>query len=174
MKPAPLQLDFIRPPRRPLWLGLLVLALALGAAAELGVRWQDARGELRQMQAANNLLNSDRPRAKAVPVERLDEHVKAAEVVVRNLTLPWASLIETLEGTTTPDVAVLQIQPDAQQGLLRINGEARNQGAMWQYVRDLSAAGSLEEVHLLNHQVQQEDPQKPLQFSLQAKIKAAL
>jgi hypothetical protein len=29
-------------------------------------------------------------------------------------------------------------------------------------------------VHLLNHQVQQEDPQKPLQFSLQAKIKGAL
>jgi hypothetical protein len=174
MKPSPLQLDFIQPPRRPVWLGLLLLAIALGVAAELVLRWQDTRGELRRIEAANNLLNGERPRAKPVPVERLDEHLKSAEAVVRNLTLPWASLIETLESTTTPDVAVLQIQPDAQQGLLRISGEARNQGAMWQYVRSLSAAQSLQEVHLLNHQVQQEDPQKPLQFSLQARIKGAL
>jgi Tfp pilus assembly protein PilN len=174
MKTAPLQLDFIRPPRRPLWLGLLLLAVALGFAAELALRWQTARSELSRVQAANNLINGDRPRAKPVPVERLDEHVKAAEAVVRNLTLPWASLIETLEGTSNPDVAVLQIQPDAQQGLLRISGEARNQSAMWLYVRNLSAARSLDEVHLLNHQVQQEDPQKPLQFSVQAKIKAAI
>lgn len=174
MKPAPLQLDFIQPPRRPLWLGLVLLALALGVAAELGMRWQETRAELRRMQAANNLINTDRPRAKPVPVDRLDEHLKAAQVVVRHLTLPWASLIETLEGTTNQDVAVLQIQPDAQQGQLRITGEARNQGAMWQYVHGLSGAKALEDVHLLNHQVQQEDPQKPLQFSVQARIRAAL
>lgn len=174
MKAAPLQLDFIRPPRRPLWLGMLLLALALGLAAELVLRWQATRGELNRIQAANNLINGDRPRPKPVPLERLDEHVKAAESVVRNLTLPWASLIETLEGSTNPDVAILQIQPDAQQGLLRITGEARHQVAMWDYLRNLAAAPSLAEVHLLNHQVQQEDPQKPLQFSVQAKIKAAL
>lgn len=173
MKPPPLQLDFIRPPRRPLWLGLLLLAVAVGIATQLAIRWQDTRAELRRAQAANNLLNGDRPRAKAPAIDRLEDHVKAAEAVVRNLTLPWASLIETLEGTSSQDVAVLQIQPDAQQGLLRIAGEARNQATLWQYVRGLAAAQNLEDVHLLNHQVQQEDPQKPLQFSVQAKIKAA-
>lgn len=174
MKPPPLQLDFVRPPRRPLWLGLLLLAVAAGIATQLTLRWQDTRTELRRAQAASNLLNGERPRGKAPSLERLDDHVKAAEAVVRNLTLPWASLIETLESTSSQDVAVLQVQPDAQQGLLRITAEARNQATLWQYVRALAAAQSLEEVHLLNHQVQQEDPQKPLQFSVQAKIKAAL
>jgi len=174
MKPVPLQLDFIRPPRRPLWPGLLVLAIALGIAAEMGLRWQNTRGELNRTQTARNLLNTERPLAKSVPVERLEEHVKAAEVVVRHLTLPWATLIETLEGAATKDVAILQVQPDAQQRLLRITCEARNQTAMWQYVRNLAEASSLEEVHLINHQVQQDDPQKPLQFSVQAAFKATL
>ncbi len=173
MRPAPLQLDFVQPVRRPLWLGLLLLALALGVAADLGKRWQDTREALQRMQASDSLLNTDRPRGKPVPAEYLDDHVKAAETVVRNLTLPWASLIETLEETGNQDVAVLQVQPDAQQRLLRMTGEARNQNALWQYVNSLAATRSLEEVHLLNHQVLQEDPQKPLQFSLQARIKAA-
>ena len=174
MKRATLQLDFIRPPRRALWLGLLLLVLALGIASHLVLRWQDARTALRHMNAASSLLNTDRPRAKPVSVERLDEHVKAAETVVRHLTLPWATLIETLENVTTKDVAVLQIQPDALQRNLRITAEARNADAMWHYVRSLAAANTLEAVHLINHQVQADDPQKPLQFSVQASFKASL
>jgi Tfp pilus assembly protein PilN len=174
MKPAPLQLDFIQPPRRPKWLGLLLLAIAVGIASQLALRLHDVRSELRRVAATKELLNSDRPRAKPVPVERLDEHVKAAEGVVRNLTLPWATLIETLENAATKDVAVLQIQPDAQQQQLRVTAEARDQNAMWQYVRKLAAANTLEDVHLLSHQVQQDDPQKPLQFSVQATVKVAL
>lgn len=171
MKPHPLQLDFIRQRRRPFWLGLLLFVVAVAIAGELSVRWRDNRIELQRVQGTRTLQAEERPRVKAPPIERLDEHLKAAEAVVRNLTLPWASLIETLERTTSPDVAVLQIQPDAQQGLLRLSGEARNESAMWQYVRNLAAARNLDDVHLLNHQMQQEDPQKPLLFSLQARIR---
>jgi len=174
MKHPRLELDFIVPPRRPLWIGLLLLALALGIGVDLTLRLRDARQELNRIETARSLVNTDRVRAKPVPIERLDEHVKAAEAVVRQLTLPWATLIKTLEDAAAKDVAVLQVQPDAQQRLLRITAEARNQTAMWQYVNNLTAAGTLEEVHLLNHQVQVDDPQKPLQFSVQGTIKAAL
>jgi Tfp pilus assembly protein PilN len=174
MKRSALQLDFIQPPRRPLWLGMILLALALALAAELALRWQATREQTRRIETTRSLLNTDRPAAKSVPIERLDDHIKSAEGVVRNLTLPWASLIETLEDAATRDVAVLQIQPDAQQRQLRITGEARNQAALWQYVGNLAAAKSLQEVHLISHQVQQEDPQRPLLFSVQATFKAAL
>ena len=43
----------------------------------------------------------ERRPARAVPKERLDEEVKAAEVVVRSLTLPWASLVGALEKAAT-------------------------------------------------------------------------
>lgn len=173
MKRTALQLDYIQAPRRMLWPGLLLLVLALLAAAHLGLRWREARTEINRIETTRSLVNAERPRAKAVPMERLDEHVKAAETVVRQLTLPWAPLIETLENVAVKDVAVLHVQPDAQQRNLRITAEARNANAMWQYVHNLTAAKTLTAVHLVNHQVQAEDPQKPLQFSVQASFKAS-
>jgi len=173
MSCKPLELDFVAPPRRPLWIGLLLLAVTLAIGGDLALRLRDARQELGHLETAQSLLNTERAPVQPLPVERLGEHVKAAETIVRQLSLPWATLIETLESAGNSDVAVLQVQPDAQQRLLRLTAEARNQDAMWQYVNKLSAAKTLEHVHLLNHQVQNEDPQKPLQFSLQATFRGA-
>jgi Tfp pilus assembly protein PilN len=107
-----------------------------------------------------------------IPKSRLDEQVKNAEAVVRQLTLPWARLIETIEAAGNNDVAILQLQPDAQQRLLRITAEARNQDAMVDYLRRLAQVDGFGHVHLLNHQVQQEDPQRPIQFAAQASFRA--
>ena len=174
MSRSQLELDFVAPPRRPLWIGLLLLAVAMAIGGDMALRLRDARQELRRIETTQSLLNTDRTPAKPIPVERLDEHVKATETIVRQLALPWATLIETLENAGTKDVAVLQVQPDALQRQLRVTAEARNQGAMWQYVNNLAAAKTLEDVHLLSHQVQLEDPQKPLQFSVLATFRAAL
>ena len=48
MRRSPLELDFITPPRRSLWLGLLLLAIALGVAAHLVLRLRDARDQDRK------------------------------------------------------------------------------------------------------------------------------
>jgi len=173
MKPRRLELDYVASPRPPLWLGVLVLAAALGIGAELFARYHDAQLELARLEAATSLVSPQRRPARAVPKERLDEEVRAAEAVVRQLTLPWASLIETLERAATREVAVLQLQPDAQTRALRLTAEARNREAMFAYVRRLAAAQSLADVHVLSHQVQLDDPQKPIQFTVQAAIKAA-
>ncbi len=173
MKRDLLELDYVAPPRRPVWLGLLLLVIALGTSADLALRFIDARSELLRTTAAQGLLNTERRTAKPIPASRLDEQVKAAEAIVRQLTLPWASLIETLESTSATDVAVLQIQPETQQGTVRISAEARNSDAMWQYLMSLSATSTLNNVHLLSHQVQLDDPTKPLQFSVQAAFRIA-
>ena len=173
MKPRRLELDYVATPRRPLWLGMLVLAIALGIGAALFARYQDARLELARLEATASLVSPPRQAARAVPKERLDEEVRAAEAVVRQLTLPWAALIETIERAATREVAVLQLQPDAHTRVLRLTAEAHNREAMFAYVRRLAAAQSLAEVHVVSHQVQQDDPQKPIQFSVHAAIKAA-
>lgn len=172
MKRFPVELDYVVSPARPLWLGLLLFAVALGIAADLAFRYRNARDSIGRSETTQVMLNTDR-RLTPVPMERLDEQVKAAETAVRQLSLPWATLIEVLEDATTRDVAVLQVQPEAQQRLLRITAEARNHKAMLQYQHNLAAASVLDDVHLLNHQVQLDDPQKPLQFSIQATFKAA-
>jgi Tfp pilus assembly protein PilN len=173
MKPRRLELDYVASPRRPLWLGVLVLAAALGIGAELFARYHDAQLELARLEAATSLVSPQRRPARAVPKERLDEEVRAAEAVVRQLTLPWAALIETLERAATREVAVLQLQPDAHTRVLRLTAEARNREAMFRYVRRLEAAQTLAEVHVVSHQVQLDDPQKPIQFAVQAAIRAA-
>ena len=76
-----------------------------------------------------------------------------------------------IEQAATKDVAILQLQPDADQRLLRLTAEARHRDAMFEYLRRLGAARELSNVVLVSHQVQQEDPQHPIQFSVQATLK---
>ena len=171
MKPRRVELDYIAAPRRPLWLGIVVLGLALGIGAELLARYSDVQAELTRLEAAAGLLGNERRPARVVPKERLDEEVKAAEVVMRSLTLPWAPLVEALERAATREVAILQLQPDAQSRTLRLTLEARSREAMFDYVRRLGTARTLADVHILGHQVQLEDPQQPIQFSVQAALR---
>jgi hypothetical protein len=118
------------------------------------------------------MLNVQRPAAKSIPKGRLEEQLRSAEAVVRQLTLPWGRLIETLETTGSKDIAILQVQPDAQQRVLRVTAEARNQEAMVEYLKRLSEVPGFAYVHLINHQVQQDHPQRPIQFAAQASFKA--
>jgi Tfp pilus assembly protein PilN len=171
MKPRAVELDYIAPRRRPIWAGALILGVALGLAAVLFKEYRDTQLELARLEAAAGLLGGERRPARTVSKERLDEEVKAAEAVVRNLTLPWAALVETLERSATRDVALLQLQPDAQNRLLRLTLEARNRQAMFDYARRLGASGFLTDAHILSHQVMVDDPQKRIQFSVQAVLR---
>ena len=144
--------------------------VALAIAGGLGLRYRDARQEVVRLEAQAGLVLDARP-TRAVPKERLDEQAKSAEAVVRSLTLPWAGLVGAIEQAATKDVAILQLQPDADQRLLRLTAEARHRDAMFEYLRRLGAARELANVVLVSHQVQQEDPQHPIQFSVQAQLK---
>jgi len=91
--------------------------------------------------------------------------------VLRQLALPWGAIIESVEAATTADVALLQLQPDAQQRQLRLGAEARSQQAMLEYLQRLAAARALSEVHVVNHQLQVEDPNRPVRFTVQASLR---
>jgi hypothetical protein len=172
MNPPRLQIDYIAPPRRPRLLGFAVLAVALIAAGALLERYRDVKLELEEIEARQGLPGERRP-ARALTRERLEEEVKSAEAVLRQLVLPWGTIIETVEEVATPDVAILQMQPDAQQRQLRLGAEARNEQAMLDYVRRLAATRSVTDAHVVSHQVQMDDPRRPIQFTVQASLKAA-
>jgi hypothetical protein len=171
MKPARLELDYLAPPRRAAWPGALLLAVALAFGSYLGVRYHEARQALVRLETESGLLSPERRPVRVLPRERLQSESKAAEAVVRQLTVPWAGLIAALEKASTKDTALLQLQPDADQRRLRLTAEARTREAMFAYVQRLERSPALAEVHLISHQVQAEDPQHPIQFSLQATLK---
>jgi Tfp pilus assembly protein PilN len=171
MKALRLELDYLAPPRRAVWPGIAILAVALALGAHLGLRYGEAKQALVRIETESGLLSPERRPVRALPRERLQAESKAAELVVRQLTVPWAALIATLEKAATRDTALLQLQPDADQRRLRLTAEARDREAMFAYVQRLEGSSALAEVHLVSHQVQNEDPQRPIQFSVQATLK---
>ena len=147
-----------------------MLAVSLAVAAGLAERYRDARIEVSRLEAQSGLIVPERP-ARPIPREKVEEEARNAEAVVRQLTLPWASIIGNIEQAATREVAILQLQPDAESRLLRLTAETRHREAMFDFVRRLGSAQGLADVHLVSHQVQREDPQRPVQFSIQASIR---
>ena len=171
MKPRRLQLDHLTPVRYPRWPGYALLAVSLVVAGEMTQRYREAQEETQRYAASQGLLPAKRAPIAKVPRQRTEEQAKEVDAVVRQLTLPWGPLIETVENAGSKDVAILQLQPEAQQRVLRITAEARSQDAMVDYLKRLAEARGFGQVHLLSHQVQQEDPHRPVQFAAQASFR---
>jgi len=170
MTPRRLELDYVAAPRRAQWIGISVLAVALVVAGDMVFRYRDAHRDLAALDAAQGLLSTER-RPRAASKERLDDEAKTIDAAVRQLTLPWVQMIEAVESASTSDVALLQMQPEAQQRTLRLTAAAKNREAMLKYVRRLGESRALSAVHLVNHQVQVEDPSRPIQFGVQASFR---
>jgi hypothetical protein len=167
------ELDYLAPARGLIWPGLIVLAISLAIAAGLVLRYSHTRDELARLQASGKLVSSERRPQASMSKERLEAEVKSAEAVVRELALPWASLIQAIERSGTSQVALLQLQPDAETRTVKLTAEARTREAMFDYLRRLGAAPGLAQVYIVSHQVQREDPQRPIQFSVQASLRNA-
>ena len=167
-----LELDYVASAHGPRWAGIAVLALGCLSVAYLVTRDRDARAQLAALDATQGMLNAERP-AKALPKQQIDEQMKVVNTVLKQLTLPWAQIIAAVENAASDDVVILQMQPEAQQRLLRLTAEAKNQKAMIEYVARLEQEGALADVHLIRHEVQSDDPAHPIQFGVQAALKEA-
>ena len=172
MTPRRLELDYVAAPRRPQWVGIALLIVALAVAGDMVQRYRDAQHELAALDTAQGLLNVNRRPERVVPKERLAEEAKTIDAVVRQLTVPWAQMIEAVEAASTGDVVLLQMQPEAQQRTVRLTAEAKSREGMLKYVRRLGETRALSGVHLVNHQVQMENPSRPIQFSVQAAFRS--
>jgi hypothetical protein len=164
-----IELDYVAPPRRPVWRGIAVLGLSLALAGSLALRGQSVHRDLAALAAVQGA--SDMVQARG-PSKTADEEVKQAETVVRQLTLPWSDIIRAIESASMPDVGVLNMQPDAQQRLLKLTAEAKTREAMLEYVRRIAQTKGLSNVYIVSHQVRTEEPSRPIQFSVQASLGA--
>ena len=170
MRLPALELDYAAPPRRRDLPGIVLLAAASAVAALLATSYRETQIELERAQAAQSLLGAERRPAPAKP--RADE-VRNAEAVVRQLALPWAQMVRAIERAAMADVALLQMQPDARERALRLVAEAPGEREMLAFVRRLAASNALVDVHLAGHQVLLDEPRRPLQFTVLARLREA-
>ena len=162
-------LDYIAPPRRARAAGIALLLLSLGIAAALLQRYESVKLELVRAEMSRSILAGERRPAPAR--KNVDDELKGAEAVVRQLALPWSAMVRAVEGASGPEIALLQMQPDAQTRQLRLTAEARSERAMLDYLERLGAAHVLADVHLASHQVMLDEPRRPIQFSIVARLK---
>jgi len=154
-------------------IGLIVLLMGLSGTMFMLWSYQQESQKISRQEALIASIRSERTsRLEILPVEKDSEQIaletSQAKAIILELNLPWKELFEAIESYSKDDVAVLAIEPDAQKGLVRINAEAKSLDSLLAYLAYLQKIPLFKDVELVNHQVQEQDPQQPVRFMLQA------
>jgi hypothetical protein len=162
-----IDLDF-RKPRAAAsrWAGPLLLAVAVAVLADVGVSYRAER-ERFAMKSAQLAKLEPRPRGEVIR-NASPEALAHARDTIERLSLPWESLFTALESAATDQVTLLAIEPDPKAGTVVIAGDGKDYLAALSYVLNLSRMESLRAVHLLRHEVRQQDPQRTVGFAVSA------
>ena len=158
-----IELDFVRRAPRSRWAGRVLLAVALGVAGDLAFTFVQLERTVKSNEA---VVARAQPR-KPVHAVSVEEAALARDTVER-LGLPWTKLFAALESAANDQVALLAIEPDTKSGTVKISGDSKDYLAALAYVLNLSQADALSHVQLVRHEVKQNDPQRPVAFSISA------
>ena len=169
-----LQLDYRAGHRLRHLMGYFLLVLALALAGTIGWYFNALRLEkagveslidkVQQRVHGNQTVNETSQMAP----EKLAEVIKFSNKVIHQLNLPWDQLFAQLEAARGEDIALLGIEPDANGKSIKVAGEAKDYTAMVDYVRELSNQDGLQNVYLVDHKMDDQNPEKPIHFTLEA------
>ena len=121
---------------------------------------QTAQAQARAPQAAP---------ARAVP----EAQANAVNAAVLQLNLPWRGLHDAIQAATPADIALLALEPDAKKNSVRITAEAKSSDDMIAYVARLQDVDWFNAVLLTRHEINEQDPNRPIRFQIDAQWKAA-
>lgn len=147
---------------------LFALALLLLLASAMYYRNLGTQADLLEVRSGQNERKARQGPSSERAAAALALEVKRANEVLRQLTTPWGELFQTLETSAGKNVALLTLEPDTEKRLVKISGEAKNMTAMLNYIQRLENRDAFGTVYLQSHHVQQQDPEKPVRFVVQA------
>lgn len=156
-------LDFVRRAPRSRWASRVLLAVALGVAGDMAFTFAQLD---RAVKANEAVVARGQPRKAVARVS--PEELALARDTVERLGLPWTKLFAALESAASDQVALLAIEPDTKSGTVKISGDSKDYLAALGYVLNLSQADALSNVQLVRHELKQNDPQRPVAFSISA------
>jgi hypothetical protein len=108
------------------------------------------------------------PASLAQGGREIKQELRKANAVMSEIDLPWEALFDSVEYAASHDVALLSLQPDAAGRTMRIGGEAKSMPALLDFVSALEREPVLKDAYLLKYEIKQDDPQRPIVFSLTA------
>ncbi len=114
------------------------------------------------------------PRAGAAAGRAIpDAEANAVNAAVVRLNMPWPDVFDAIEHATPDSVALLSIEPDPRQEVVRIVAEVGAVDDMLKYVQRLKQQPFLVDVFLVHHEVDAQDANLPLRFQVEAHWVAA-
>ena len=111
-------------------------------------------------------LTAAGPVVKKAPIA--EAQATAVNAAVAQLNIPWRDLLDAVESATPKDVALLSLEPDAHKDILRGVAEAKTSDDMLSYIEQLKKPGFFDIVVLTKHEINEQDPNKPLRFQFEA------
>ncbi|HZW24341.1 MAG TPA: PilN domain-containing protein [Gallionella sp.] len=165
-----LWLDYQR--NRPFhWAGPLLLVLVLAAViaavvyyvelSDKATGWEDKLARIEHDHGSRPAAGADSRGGAETSLE-----VTHANEVLHRLSLPWELLFRTVESAAGDGVTLLALEPDMEKRVVKISGEAKDFSAMLNYITQLEAKTVFGPVYLQSHEVQQQDPNRPVRFAL--------
>lgn len=154
-----------------MWMVAAFAGIALAAAAAAFYRMDAEQQEYEAQLAAAGVqakLAAARVPAPVVQPRIPEAQATAVNAVVSQLNLPWRALRDALDAGTPQSIALLEVEPDAQRRTLRVTAEARDSEGMVGYVEQLKKQELFADVVLVRHEINMEDPNRPIRFQLDA------
>ncbi|MCS0589375.1 PilN domain-containing protein [Massilia norwichensis] len=170
--------SILRMPRQgwALLFAVLAAAMALLAASSALRREQGEVALLRaqgqaQARAATQAQAEAAPVAVRAPVP--EAQANAVNAAVLQLNLPWRALHDAVQAGTPANIALLALEPDARKSTVRITAEAKSSEDMIAYVEQLQKDAWFSAVVLARHEINEQDPNRPIRFQLDARWRPA-
>lgn len=157
-------------------LAITMLVMALGALG--AVTWESWQTEAKLTAARQALQAEQRPKPSpiAAPASALTTLTSAQRTawaqIARQLNTPWSALLDALEASLPDDVALVAIEPDASQGSVRLQVEAKSLDPLLAYAGQLRLIPLFDDVNLVKHETNEQDSNRPLRLSLNIRLRA--
>lgn len=145
-----------------------LLAVSLLTLGTLVWSHDHLRREAAAVRVAEKVSAPAAPARPLVGPEVSAAELTSAREALIQIGLPWDDVFAALEGSAHRDVALLAVNPDPRKGELRLTAEARNLSAMLAYHARLETQPALRNVALVDHEVVDSDPQRPVRFNITA------
>jgi len=159
---------------RATWV-LFWIALSLGASLSSAIVGHGRAVRDHERRLARVETRAAPPAAAPAPARPPVPEAQAAAVnaAVAQLNLPWRALRDAVQSATPASIALLALEPDAKKSTVRITAEAKNSDDMIAYVEALQHIEWFTTVLLARHEINEQDPNRPIRFQIDAQWRPA-
>lgn len=152
-------------------LGLGIVGILAWRSFDLYQKQQRGQADWERLQSVNRAPTTVLPAPETQ--QKLTEELNKATRVIERLDTPWADLFTAVENAFDTRVTLLAVEPDTERKEVRLTAEAKDLSAMLDYVKQVRTSTVLVSAYVASHQVNIQDPQRPVRFTLLARWVAA-